>query len=179
MRRTNADCARGIRTPIRPKFAPASAALPPRPDAPIWASDVRARSFRGAQRWTRIESNSTTPKTLSSIRRMTDRLGQSDFILAHPMDSILGAQHRTRIESRPLPTMDRFRPLRTFMVAVIRLFRLVCTIATRDLANMRACREYGLMIVSQRETFVYRLRIALVFSVRRSRASAPCVLSGS
>jgi hypothetical protein len=56
-------------------------------------------------------------------------------------------------------------------VAAIRQFQLVCTIATRDLANKHACREDGLTVVTLRETFMDRLRILVVFSVRRLRAS--------
>ena len=52
-------------------------------------------------------------------------------------------------------------------MAAIWQFRLVCTIATRDIANQRACREDGLTVVTLRETFMDRLRILVVFLVRR------------
>ena len=64
-------------------------------------------------------------------------------------------------------------------MAAIWQFRLVCTIATRDIANQRACREDGLTVVTLRETFMDRLRILVVFLVRRLRTSMRGALSGN
>jgi len=64
-------------------------------------------------------------------------------------------------------------------VAAILQFRLVCTIATRDIANQCACREDGLTVVTLHENFMDRLRILVVFLIRRLRASMRGSLSGN
>jgi hypothetical protein len=61
-----------------------------------------------AQYRTRMEGNSPTPGTLSSVPYVAERA--SDAVLARATDSISGAQRRTRIESPIAGMKDRSQP---------------------------------------------------------------------